>query len=67
VPAKLELFGGELRLYLTSTLYKLLGSLPFYTLAPGFKTQSRVGCRVGASNSTNLKNIGIPGNGHQRH
>ncbi len=47
---EIELFGGELRLYLTSTLYKLLGSQPFYTPAHGFKTKSHIGCWVGARN-----------------
>jgi len=54
---EIELFGGELRLYLTSTLYKLLGSQPFYTPAPGFKTKSLIGCWVGTRNLTNLETI----------
>jgi hypothetical protein len=59
VPANFELFGGELRLYLTSTLYKLLGSQPFYTPAPGFETQSQLGRRVGPFNLTEMETIGL--------
>ena len=57
---EIELNGDELRLYLTSTLYKLLGSQPFYTPAPGFETKSLIGCWVGILNLTEMETIGNP-------